>query len=756
MYPAPSYCRVGPLFSQPDLLFIILAATNMQSMPPNYRPSQYRPLLPVKPENSEADEQGVPASSPRGRRVSGLAAVACEVCRKRKTKCSAERPRCAFCVSKGLDCEYATGAPGESRVQALKRRYDELHQDGGMYQHVYEFLRGRPKPYAEDIYKRIRSGHTAESIMRYIEEGDILQQLCVVPETRYRYVFPYSAEMPPSLLQPDNPYLDSLIYEWTYRNLNESVDHRRQFNHASAPRPASSTVSSSSSGSNNPDMSQCHDAYLRPYHAAEIVEPLLASVKPSQWTTVSSDDKLMRRLIGAYFMCQHPWLTALHKDCFLQDMAANRFRFCSPLLVNALLANACFCLGQMPERYKYWNPHSLGYLFLAEAKRLWELETGRRRLTTVQAAMLLNTLLTMNGMDKLGWTYIIQAAGVAQQLRLFDADLELKNERERMARNFTAWAFFNFQSMVCFYFLDAPLISTPPMATLPDPSVCQPWYGELWLKYPMAQSLIPVYYGHLFRATAMLRIIANQIARATFEAQSTHENISFEQTTSFYSRLLEWYKGLPSCLSSSRVVFPGQFQLQYVSLEFISELTSPFTDNKKSSLANDVVSMSTRNWETLLRLYYLRHGFDSADMFLTQTLVVLGFLTTNTLPPAPEPSQPAPTPAAAADLEANRSSLILAAKGLRDQGRIFYLSRVTLSLLEGGMRPEEKQLLGQINDLHDYSRDKRRLQLHETRARTGDTDAKRLDNLVQRYVGMDIGGESSPAPSSPLEPDSPS
>ncbi|KAK4662408.1 hypothetical protein QC763_0087930 [Podospora pseudopauciseta] len=86
----------------------------------------------------------------------------------------------------------------------------------------------------------------------------------------------------------------------------------------------------------------------------------------------------------------------LQKDCFLQDMAhgPSRRGCCSSFLVNAVLANA-----------SYWSPHNLAYQFMAEAKRLWELESDTPRLTTIQAAMLMNVNTNMNAMDEIGFNY---------------------------------------------------------------------------------------------------------------------------------------------------------------------------------------------------------------------------------------------------------------------------------------------------------------------------------------------------------------
>jgi hypothetical protein len=80
---------------------------------------------------------------------------------------------------------------------------------------------------------------------------------------------------------------------------------------------------------------------LRPFHAAHVVDPLLSDAKPSLWTAVCQDDLLMRELLAAWLQCEYFFTTPLQKDYFLQDMASHNQDFCSPLLVNAVLAYAC-------------------------------------------------------------------------------------------------------------------------------------------------------------------------------------------------------------------------------------------------------------------------------------------------------------------------------------------------------------------------------------------------------------------------------
>jgi hypothetical protein len=77
---------------------------------------------------------------------------------------------------------------------------------------------------------------------------------------------------------------------------------------------------------------------------------------------------------------------------------------------------------------------------------MWEVQAmnGKsRRLTSVQAAMIINIVYNLHGLDKLGSVYGLQALSVAREMHLFDGNAHVTSERVRHARNFTAWCLFN-------------------------------------------------------------------------------------------------------------------------------------------------------------------------------------------------------------------------------------------------------------------------------------------------------------------------
>ena len=97
-------------------------------------------------------------------------------------------------------------------------------------------------------------------------------------------------------------------------------------------------------------------------------------------------------------------------------------------------------------RAEYWNPHALVYRFLAEAKRLWEFDAHRARLTTIQAGIIFNVFYNLCGLDELGQAYRINSYALANKMGLFDAPIQDADTRMRGAKIYTAWALYSWEA----------------------------------------------------------------------------------------------------------------------------------------------------------------------------------------------------------------------------------------------------------------------------------------------------------------------
>ena len=118
----------------------------------------------------------------------------------------------------------------------------------------------------------------------------------------------------------------------------------------------------------------------------------------------------------------------------------------------------------------------------------------------------------------------------------------------------------------------------------------------------------------------------------------------------------------------------------------INPSTIAVTINGENPL--DIITDAHIRLETLLRLYYLRHGVEYQDAFLLHFLVFVGNAALERL-------------AAATALDSGervvlRSTVVFCAKGLYDQGHNAHIPRVRLQVLHGMMAAVDVELLGRF------------------------------------------------------------
>jgi hypothetical protein len=83
----------------------------------------------------------------------------------------------------------------------------------------------------------------------------------------------------------------------------------------------------------------------------------------------------------------------------------------------------------------------LSYRLFAEAKRLWELELGKSIVTTLLAALVMNVVYNMDGLDQIGHLYMVSAAKIAHKMNLFAPQAVIWPADVETARQFTGSLF---------------------------------------------------------------------------------------------------------------------------------------------------------------------------------------------------------------------------------------------------------------------------------------------------------------------------
>lgn len=147
-------------------------------------------------------------------------------------------------------------------------------------------------------------------------------------------------------------------------------------------------------------------------------------------------------------------------------------------------------------------------------------------------------------------------------------------------------------------------------------------------------------------------------------------------------------------------------------------------------------------FETVLRLYYLRHGFEIPDGHMAHNSAVLAYkgLSQRYLSFGAHCLREEESVSA----EEARSTLILAAKALADQGRNYYLPRALLEIVETEMVSMDKDALRQYVTVHEDDCESLRERNKHISSRypvgewsvRADLNKRRLDVLAREFVEL--------------------
>jgi len=181
----------------------------------------------------------------------------------------------------------------------------------------------------------------------------------------------------------------------------------------------------------------------------------------TSWTNVTSDPELVVHLLNMYFTWHYTYFTTMSKTLFYRDFllgkppptAKRRTYYCSPLLVNAVLALGCHFTSHSGARLNPDDSATAGDHFFKEAKRLImeNDEHERSRLTTVQALGLMSVREAGCGREAKGWVYSGMGFRMSLDMGLnLDSGRLTKNkgvngdEAEEDVRRITFWGSFLF------------------------------------------------------------------------------------------------------------------------------------------------------------------------------------------------------------------------------------------------------------------------------------------------------------------------
>ncbi|KAJ5542906.1 pathway-specific regulatory protein [Penicillium sp. DV-2018c] len=279
--------------------------------------------------------------------------------------------------------------------------------------------------------------------------------------------------------------------------------------------------------------------------------PYKVPAKP--WTKVTDDDDLVSHLVSLYMTWDYPFFAFFDREVFLEHMARGNLNsdFCSPFLVNALLANACD-YSQYSETYAVpGDVRTKGAAFLAEAESYisaYSFERGSgTRLASLQATLLLYERYSVLGNDNFGYAMLNRAIEMAEELGIVNhpkrtLDSSQMSEDMSVSVKRTAWGLFQIDSIVHTNFLKPARVQSTSVDRIFKIDA-----GDDWMAYPISSQVKPSHMTRYFDEACNLTYIARDISTNLSAAQQKE----LTQTTPSKSFMIGSVSGRRISLQSS-------------------------------------------------------------------------------------------------------------------------------------------------------------------------------------------------------------
>ncbi|KAF7550216.1 hypothetical protein G7046_g8085 [Stylonectria norvegica] len=485
------------------------------------KPTRY--LLP-KPSVSEP-ASGSAATRKRKRET---VTIACERCRKRKTKCDGLRPSCQTCIEADLECEYAEFDSRNDKVNGeLQTAYSALRG-------VVDALREVPMSESIEMLERLRS---AKDLDEVLAAGSTE----IVPR---RGTSPTQAgiEIPDDRIQ-------RLLAQG-------SIFGAPSISRGIRLRPVSLPISQWTRVSDD--------------------DELLTHCLTLFWTWDNTLTRLIHRGMFLRDLCAG-------KDAVNTLSENGQMQFCSKLLVNAILAASTIHLSHTEHASKF-IPR--GCKYADEAFRLFEVEGQIASFPLLQAAAVLwiyesNLGNSARAASLLAKMYELHAASglIYAQAALRDCGEGERAERTREAVSLIAWGFYALDAKIGLTFERTMLISKPMITKAFQsskwPKTAVDSLDDLWFPYPTSPHPQLSYHAAGYFAECDLAELAEQI---TLQVVINRSSIvpDYENSKRLYFHLVEWQRSLPLRFNGDRSVLPVRI---FLSLSFdilVIKLLEPF------------------------------------------------------------------------------------------------------------------------------------------------------------------------------------
>jgi hypothetical protein len=310
--------------------------------------------------------------------------TACIACRKRKSKCDGNLPACAACSQVySTECIYDPNSD-HRRKGVYKSDVDTLRTKDSTLQTLIHAILNYAEDDVPDLVREIRTCESLDAVAERIAAKENGEDDGEEIDRRGSMDAPEQA----SRMSPFESHLYGKMGDlWLDEGSVRYIGGTSNLIHvAQGPHTPPNT-----------------DEYLQQENAI------------TSWTDVTDDPQLILHLLNMYFTWHYTFFTLLSKQLFFRDFSLGRpppgtrrkEQYCTPLLVNAILALGCHFTSHNKARDNPDDSATAGDHFFREAKRLImeNDEHERPHLTTVQALALMSVREAGCGREGKGWVY---------------------------------------------------------------------------------------------------------------------------------------------------------------------------------------------------------------------------------------------------------------------------------------------------------------------------------------------------------------
>ncbi|GFF38363.1 hypothetical protein IFM51744_03774 [Aspergillus udagawae] len=413
-----------------------------------------------------------------------------------QTQCDSGRP-CARCFEDGVECIVDEGSDLR-RKGALKRKAAMMEQDQELLIQLVSALRGSNERHVSHLVNMIRSHASLQEIREYITDH---LKLGTIEDTSEVQGLRRQIRL---LLDLEGPAFES--------RKTQRVAHSRSFNVPAKP-----------------------------------------------WTVIQCSSAFVSELVSLWLTWNHSMFPCIDRSLFVRDMRAGNVvcQYCSPFLVNAILADACALLDDSHnENGSYINnrSHSLARCFYQQAQRLHE-EEGRLGLTTIQGLAVLWRCTCTFGDNHLARVY---EGRIVNALRNFpssnpSASPKPSGDEQQYDNvcNIAIWGVYNILLANLLTYQRRSLIGIPQRAR-PLVLHVESLAGENWAPYPNSQPATTSHESCLSNCICDLTVIVNDICRLLSRDRKDLSPEPVNQSVEASLKRLEaWKAHVPSCMRPS-------------------------------------------------------------------------------------------------------------------------------------------------------------------------------------------------------------